>query len=110
MPVSPETQPNGTTVIIVAERYGDGALRGMWRLAASSVYVSERTGVPEETWPAHVIVNLIEEIIRLRGTDTAWLTIHPELNGCGECITQEMFEKAEQEARDRTWGDASDLL
>jgi hypothetical protein len=53
----------------VAERYGDAVLRSMWRIA---------TFEPEETWPAHVVAQLAEEIIRLRGTDTSWLAVHPE--------------------------------
>lgn len=65
---------DGTTALPTPDRYGDGALRGMWRLATAP----PDTAAPEETWPAHVVANLIEEIIRLRGTDTAWLAVHPQ--------------------------------
>jgi hypothetical protein len=47
----------------------DSVLRGVHRLAVHQ---------PEEQWPATVVANLCEELIRLRGTDKAWLAIHPE--------------------------------
>lgn len=47
--------------------YPDGVIRGIHRSATTS----------QVLWPAHVVAVLAEEIIRLRGTDTVWLLLHP---------------------------------
>lgn len=51
-------------------RYDDGHLRGMHRRVA----VAE----PSVAWPASVVADLIDEIIRRRGTDGTWIVLHPE--------------------------------
>jgi hypothetical protein len=53
---------------VYQEQYGDGALRGMHRIAV---------GQPDEMWPASVVARLIEEIICRRGNDPTWLVLHP---------------------------------
>lgn len=51
------------------ELFGDGALRGIHRVAAAE---------PEKPWAGQVVAKLAAELIRLRGTDRTWISLHPE--------------------------------
>jgi hypothetical protein len=63
-----EPSPNADT----GARYDDGILRAIHRIAVSH---------PTDPWPADVVANLIDEIIRHRGTDKTWLALNPPPNG-----------------------------
>lgn len=52
-------------------RFGDGALRGIHRVAAAE---------PEKPWAGYVVARLAAEVIRLRGTDRTWIALHEAEN------------------------------